>query len=175
MIRMEKCKCGKKTMKRSKYCKQCFMKIFEKRIRRELQKNPWFKKGEKVLILEDNSCKTDIIKQQVVPLIKTAKIPVKIGKKIISKGERIISPENLEDFIADFLKKILKNQTWKKDEIIRPLRQLTDTEIKQYAELKNLKKNKRKKDPILTFINKMEKEYPEIKFTLLKTSQQLFD
>jgi len=166
------CKCGKKTAEGLKYCKKCFLRIFEKRIRRELQRYPWFKKKEKVIILDDGTCKMGILKQQVLPLLEDVRVQIKIGKKKI-KGCRIISPENLEDVVGEFLEKVLENKKFKADNVIRPLRQITDKEINKYAEFKSLQYFKRKKNDILKFVDAMEKDYPETKFALLKVSQKI--
>ena len=171
---MESCKCGKRALEGLKHCKKCFLRIFEKRARKELQRYPWFKKSEKVLIIDDGTCKTEILKELVLPLIEVIRIPVKIGKKQL-KGHRIVSSENADDVIQAFLGQVLKNKKWEKDELIRPLRQITDEEINIYAELKGFKQFKRKKENILGFVNEMEERYPETKFALLKISAQLLN
>ena len=168
---MANCKCGKKAAEGLKYCKKCFTRIFEKRVRGELQRYPWFKKEEKVMILDDGTCKTEILKALVLPLIQEIRILVKINKKQL-KGHRIVSPENMEDVIQAFLSQVLKDKKWEKDEIIRPLRQITDKEINKYAKLKGLQEFKRKKDEIQGFLNEMEEKNPETKFALLKSSEK---
>ncbi len=170
----ETCKCGKKKESDLGYCKKCFIKIFEKRIRRELQKYTWFTKKDKVTILDDGTCKVAILKQLVLPLLEQARINVKF-RKSMPKAGRIISAENMEDVVLGFLTTVITNKTWKKDKIVRPLRQLTDKEINQYAKLKGLKEFKRKKDEISGFLTEMDKRYTETKYALLKSSEKLLD
>lgn len=168
------CKCRKKKAPGLDYCKKCFERIFEKRIRSELHNYPWFKKGEKVIFLDDESCKTEILKKLVLPLLEKARIEVKLSSKKPRKG-RIISADNLEDVIVEFLTAVVENKPWKKDKIIRPLRQLTDKEINQYAKLKDLKEFKRKQNPALDLVNTLEQKHQETRFALLKSSEKLLN
>ncbi|HDD70611.1 MAG TPA: hypothetical protein ENF94_00460 [Candidatus Woesearchaeota archaeon] len=171
---MVKCRCGKEALKGQKYCKRCFLRIFEKRVRKELQRYRWFKKGDKVLILDDSTSKTDILKEVFLPLVEAIRIPVKIGKRR-RKGYRIVTPENADDECHAFLAAITKNKEWKKKEEIKPLRQITDEEIQLYIKIKGFNPYKRKKDELYEFIDDMEKKYPETKFALLKSSEQSLD
>jgi hypothetical protein len=171
-MKQKNCKCGKNIFSEEKYCDKCFLKIFEKRIRKELQNYKWFKKKEKALIIDDKTTKTKIIKELVQPLIETAQIHVETGKKE-KKGYRTISPENLEDTAEKFLETTIKNKKLKKDKKIRPLQKITDAEINQYAKIKKLKRYERKKSRIITFLDELEKKNPEIKYSLLKIIEQL--
>jgi len=165
---MNTCKCGKKPNKGRKYCKKCFFRIFEKRMRREMHNYVWFKKDEKVRLIDDQTCKTKIIEQLLIPILKEARIDVKITKTK-PKNARIILTDNLDDYNGDFLKAIMNDKKLEKDAFVRPLKQISDDEINTYAKLTNLPGLKRKKDLIFDFMNSMEQRFPETKFAILNS------
>ena len=165
---MKNCKCGKKPYKSIKYCENCFLRIFEKRMRKEMHNYIWFKKHEKVRLIDDKTCKTKIIEQLLIPILKEARIDVKIVK-VKLKNARIILTDNLDDYNMAFLKAVMNNKKLEKDEYVRPLRQISDEEINTYSEIKDLKKLKRKKELIFDFMNAMDQRFPETKHAIINS------
>lgn len=168
------CKCGKKLDKGEKLCNKCFLRVVSKRIKRELHNYRWFEKTEKVRIIDDGSSRAQILEEELVPLLKKAKIDVKIVKKKM-KNTKIIVTDNLDDYAHDLIQTMTENKKWEKDELVRPLKQISDREINRYAKIKKLRSFKRKKDEIIQFLNDIEKRSPETKFAILKSGKELLD
>jgi len=164
-------------------CKSCFFKIIERRLRRYVRLNKFFKKNDKILIIDNLSfyLVKKIIKD--LPLkIFFKKIPISSlnNKKIKNyiknnKINKIVIPWTLDDEISLFLENIfLSKKTKIKKNYVKLLRTLTDNELKLFAKFKNIKfkENKKNKD-IKKFLDKLEYKHPEIKFSLLKSINQL--
>jgi tRNA(Ile)-lysidine synthase TilS/MesJ len=109
----------------------------------------------------------------------------KSGCKVINQGKntkQVLSDSS--DYISFiFMEDLLKNkgvpQTLLpvKDKIIRPFYFFLDKEIKLYADLKKLKYNKiiKKNNKWEEFMNKLEKNHPEIKQATVNSYLSLFN
>ena len=165
-------KCNKKaTIHQNKedYCRNCFIKTIEKRIRKDARLNQYFKKDQRILVRSP-------LAEKVVKDI-TKKFPVKILKKNIKAGI-IIKETTMDDEIHSFLDTFMKNKINKtklkeNKKEIKLFRTLTDSEYNTYAKLLGFKQKKRKKDNIDKTIESLEKRYPQIRYSIFQSLKKL--
>ena len=94
---------------------------------------------------------------------------------------KIIIPWNADKEDEYFLENIFSNQKSKfaghfiikEKTYIKLLLPALQAEVEIFAKIKGLKFKTRKKTKISDMLDKLEKEYPEVKFSLLKSSQEL--
>ena len=147
-------------------CRFCFSHVIEKRIRKHIRINSLFRSGD-VVVTNNNLC--------FYLLKKIIKNPrVKIVKKSSQKKAKIVIPWTTDDEIADFLENLFVNKKRKKTKEIKLLIRITDKEAILFAKNKNINYSPRKKKKqILHMLDKMEKKYPETRFSLLKSVDEL--
>jgi len=178
-------KCNKKQrIKGFEFCRNCFVSIIEKRVRKDLRVSEKIRKGDALLIIDDGSCSAKLNIQLIKKIVgDITKIKVKkqknfeISKKIDFKG-KIIVPWNLDDEILLFMRRFFSNEPFRYlgnyNNIVKPLVCLKQNECELYCKLLRIKFNKRKEKKDLTeFIEKIEKKYPGTKFGILKSSKQM--
>lgn len=170
-------------MKGFDFCRNCFIKVIERRVRKELRMSEAIKKGDNLLIIDDGTCSAKLnvllIKKSVGDITK---ITVKKGKfnpdkKISFKG-KIIAPWNLDDEILLFMNSFFNNKLFRylgdHGNIVKPLISIKQDECETFAKLTGLKYNmKTKTDDLAGFIGKIEEKYPGTKFGILKTTKQM--
>lgn len=153
-------------------CKECFINTLKKRIKREL-------KGlhnRKVLMMNDGSAAAILLKTAVSEA--TSGTPVVLDEhpdlSKISGYDAVLVPWIADNLVRDFLKEILYNVEMKPDpeNMIRPLRAITEQEIEEFARLESLPYEK-KNDELHSFIEELEKKYPSTKFAILKSLEAL--
>jgi len=177
-------KCKKKQRIRGfDFCRNCFIKVIDRRVRKELKISKAIKKGDNLLIIDDGTCSAKLNILLIKKIAgKIAKIKVKkqsfnINKKINFKG-KIIAPWNLDDEIRLFMKSFLNNKPFRYlgnyDNIIKPLACLKQDECELFAKLLGLKFRKdKKKDDLTEFIGKIENKYLGTRFSILKSSKHM--
>lgn len=185
-------KCAKPatySIQNNPYCRFCFPTVIEKRIRKYVRLNKLIKKGDKILIFCDstyNSKNTLLLFDRIIknlPIkIDTITDNYSIGQKVNqNKYNSIIFSWTLDDEINYFLEcvlnnippKFLGNYSIKDTRYIKFLLPILDKESKDYAKINGLKCKARAKHPLSTLFDTMEERYPEIRYSIFKTSQQL--
>ncbi|MBS3097189.1 hypothetical protein J4209_00170 [Candidatus Woesearchaeota archaeon] len=152
-------------------CNNCFCTIIEKRIRKHIRINKIFKKNDNILVIGDlcHYLVKKIIKDLPVKIIKTKKI-----KR--TKGYKVVIPWTLDDETNCFLNEILSKGKTKAREsaYIRLLENITDEEALLFSKLKGISfKPKKKNKDIKSILDQLEERYPETKFSLLKSINQI--
>jgi hypothetical protein len=180
-------KCNKKEkVKGFEFCRNCFISIIEKRVRKELRVSEAIKRGDALLIIDDRSCSAKLNIQLIKKIVgDITEIKVKkqksfdINKKIDFKG-KVIVPWNLDDEIILFMKCFLNNVPFKNlgnhDNSVKPLLCLKKDECELYCKLLGIKFEQKKTEEnkdIIEFVDKIEKKYPGSKFSILKSSKQM--
>jgi tRNA(Ile)-lysidine synthase TilS/MesJ len=170
-------------------CKGCFQKIIQKRIRKEIREKRLIEKGDKILVLDDGSAESKMIASLLREIIKG--LPVKIetkrtgyilGDEIKDRFNKIIIPWNAdkegEHLLSCFFEKkkprYLSHFRMKGKTYIKPLVHVLHKEIAEFCRIRKIKfKEDNKKSTASEMIGKLQKEYPEITFSLVKSSELL--
>ena len=157
-------------------CNECFCRLLEKRIRKDARINKIFSKNDRILIIGELNkyLVKSIIKELPVKLFFRAKIDKEFVKK--NKINKIVINWTLDDEIHEFLKDFFADKmtagTGKK--YIKLLRKITDKEAELFVKIKKLKFKKNKKDKhIEKFLQGLEKDHPEIRYTLFRNIKKL--
>ena len=165
-------------------CKSCFLKIVEKRVRKELRTKKLIRKNDRILVVDNGSKEFAVGHYLLKNIIKN--LPVKIAKiktnkailpKTTKKYDKVIIPWSLDDEAEDFLNALFnsKKQTKSSKKAIKLLMNISDEEIGLFAKIKKFKYRKRKKSKIKQMLDMLEKRYPGYKFSLLNSIKALSD
>ncbi len=185
-------KCGKKAeikVQNQMACKDCFLQIIQKRVRKELRIKEPIERNDKILIIDDGSAGAklseylfrDIIKDLPVEIV-VKKMKYELGKKVAGKYDKLIIPWSTDYEDEYFLECLftgkkpnyLGHYTLEDKRYIKLLIQVTDQETKDFADIKKMYYQIKKKDSQVTrFLTKLEEEYPSIKFSLLNSIRYL--
>lgn len=148
-------------------CKDCFCKVIEKRIRKKIRLNKLFKKGDRILIADELSffLVKKIIKDLPVKLF-LRKAKGKISKRVVKW--------TLDDELLVFLKNMFFGKKAKKPKQISILDVITDNEAIMFSKLNKIKFKPSIKDKnIANMLERLEKKYPEIRFSLSRSISEL--
>lgn len=164
-------------------CKSCFLKIAEKRVRKQLRINSQIKKNDKILFINNGSKEFYVGEYLFKKIIKG--LPVKITTKKSSKlnisakkHSKIIIPWSLDDEAEQFLNFVFnkKKQSRFSKKTIKLLKCLSEEEIEMFAKIKKFKYKKPKtkqKPKIRQMLDLLEQRYPGYKFSLLNSIKSL--
>ncbi|MBW2984168.1 hypothetical protein KY361_03580 [Candidatus Woesearchaeota archaeon] len=144
-------------------CKDCFCRIIEKRIRKRIRLNKLFRKGDRILIADELSFY--LIKK----IIK--ELPVKLFLRTSAdKTNKKAVKWTLDDELSAFLENIFFGKKRSKPKQISILDVITDNEAVMFSKINNIKFEPNKKDKNITnILNRLEKKYPEIRFSLSRS------
>lgn len=167
-------------------CRKCFEKIIEKRVRKEIRINVLIEKNDKLLFIDDGSAESKVSDYLVKKIIKglpvscaSKKLKYTLGKKIAGDFSKAVIPWNT-DKEGDYLlsgvfenKKIkfLGNFTIGGKTYIKPLLHVLHEEAVLFARGKGFEFSEEKIAPGM--LEELEKEYPEIKFSLMKSAEEI--
>jgi len=169
-------------------CEKCFQKIIEKRVRKEIRLKKLISKNDNILIINDGSAEFFVSERLLKNIIKDLPVEIKVKKQkyklgdtITGKYNKIIIPWNADLEDEYFLSNLFGNKKPKyaghykiKDKTyLKLLLTVLQAEVEIFADILKLKFKTRKKSNIGIMLNELEKEYPEVKFSLLKSSQEL--
>ena len=157
-------------------CQICFFEVVEHRIRKHLRMKAPLKKGQKVLLLTDSS-KESVVAEYVLDSI-TAQMPVtevvkaKLGDELNVIGfAHIFWPVDANDLAHGFLKGIFSGKQFEEKESVVGC--LLDSEVKLYADLRELQYEERTEDVFTKKMEELEGYYPGSTFGLVKSKDQL--
>jgi hypothetical protein len=169
-------------------CRSCFLKIIEKRVRRDLRISKLIKKNDRILLIDNNSAaaKASIylfrkITAALPAIIKEKKTRYDIGQEITGKFTKIIIPWTADDEDEYLLLTIFENKKLnylgnfrKKEKVyIKLLLSVSESEAEMFCTILNFEYKKQKKTVIRNLLDKFEAEHPEVKFSLLKSAKEL--
>jgi len=192
-------KCNRKSQSNFRHigplCRECFLKVIEKRLRKDIRAAKSIQKNDKILLINNESKEyyvgefllKSIIKQLPVKIYVKKSKSLKMPQKISKKYDKIIIPWSLDDEAEEFLNNIVgKNQNKSKKSAeskkeIRILKNISEEEIEFFAKIKKFKyksaetKTKAAKSRSKTkkMLDELEKRYPGYKFSLLNSIKQV--
>jgi len=167
-------------------CDPCFIKVIQKRIRKEIRLNNLISKNDSVLFLDDGSASAALLNVTLPFILKS--LPHKInklqkrysiGEKIQSEEKIILLPWNATDEADYFLDCVLTNKKSSflghfminKKRYIKPLIHITKKEIEDYAKITKVSFSFNKN--VSTELKKLDKIVPNVEFGLLKSIQEI--
>ena len=175
-------KCKRKSEKG--FCDYCFSEIIVKRIRKGLRSQSPLLKGDTLTIIDDGTVEgrlairmlPDILAGLPV-IIKSLKQKFTLGKRLTGKNSKVIIPWNADLEAGYFLESIssgkkpiwLGNYSVGRQIHIKLFLPCLQTEIVRLARINGIKNKKKETTPYMKFLDDLEKEYPEVKFSLLKS------
>ena len=158
--------------------------LIEKRIRRHIRTSNFFEKGDRILATDDitefllkkilGKLPDEIIKKK----ISLTSLSNKTAKEFIKKNKinKVVIPWTADDESVSFLKSIFGdgNISFENTSYIKLLRPVLDEEASFYAKKNKIQWQPNKKDKkVKTFIDNMQKKYPETKFSLIRSIEKL--
>jgi hypothetical protein len=173
------------------FCLSCLEKIIIKRIRKEVRESKFFEKNDSILIIDDGTKEAKVTIYLMKHLLGDMPVKIEIRKQKYSLGDKVkgrhtkvIIPWNADMEGVYFLDSIFSgkksdlrgNFTLGKKTYIKLLMPVLSFEIEGLAKAKRLQyiiiKQKKQTSGAL-MLDKLETEYPEIKFSVLKSSGEL--
>ncbi len=164
-------------------CYNCFTKIIEKRIRKHIRINKIFRKNDKILVTDDLSffLVKNIIKDLPAQIfLESADIndlsknsfKNKIKKEKINK---IVIPWTMDDENNLFLENLFLNKNKRLNKrCVKILISITEKEAELFAKINKIHfKENKKNESIKNMLDMLEEKYPETKFSLLKSIEQM--
>jgi len=150
-----------------------FSYMIEKRVRKHIRINKFFKKGDNLIIVSEicNHLIRKIIRD--LPLNIQTK---KIIPKIIPKNTLLVLPTTADDEACSMLSTIFQAKKTKKTRHVPLLLPITDKEAQHYSIINNITFKPQKKDKeVMGFVYSIQEKHPEVLHSLSKTSQHLQD
>ena len=170
-------------------CSSCFLKIIQKRVRKEIRLKRLIRENDSILVIDDGSAESQVslyllksIVKNMPVSISTRKESYRLGDEIRSENNKIIIPWNADKEDEYFLGCIfdsrkpvyighfrLKGKTY-----IKPLLPVLHREAEIFASIKNFRYRKKEETSAVSeMLDRLEEEYPEIRFSLLKSTREV--
>jgi hypothetical protein len=164
----KKCsKCENKSITNRPYlrqlCESCFLKAIEKKIRKYIRIKKKINKNDRLLVKD---------KLSLYFVKRIISMPIKIVK---IKPDKTVNLYTLDDKVSDFLAGfMLKEKIRIKKNEISLFETITDEELRIFSKIKKLdfKPNKKNKS-IHNFLDKLYKRYPEARFSIVKSCDEI--
>lgn len=183
-------KCGKAAEEKSiAACKNCFVKIIEKRVRKEIRINRLFRKGDRVALIDDKSAEAKVSGFMIKSILgnlpmefSVKKADYHLGKLSGGKSDKVIIPWCADLESEYLLSCVFENKNpehlghfMKGGKMyIKLLLPLIRREVEEFARIKGLRYyKKKKKSQAMKMLDTLETEYPDIKFGVLRSSREL--
>ena len=151
------------------FCKNCFIKVFERNIFRAIKHYEMFSKKDKLGLLKDKNYR--IILNILRKITDKRNQEIKLINKP-QKNLKIILSTNLDDIAITALSNYLNNKTIKikpnNEKLIIPLYFCSDEEIQAYSKFKNIKVSF-KQDRLRRLLNEIENKYPGTKNSIVNS------
>lgn len=170
-------------------CNGCFQKIVQKRVRKEIRINKLIEKNDKLLILDDESAEAKLMLPLLKEILKDLpvtidikKLKYELGQEIKGKHNKVIIPWNadkegeylLNCFFEEAKPKYLSNFKLKEKTYLKPFIHVMHKEIIEFCKIRQINFKEIKTASLASeMIDNLQKEYPEITFSLVKSSEEL--
>jgi tRNA(Ile)-lysidine synthase TilS/MesJ len=170
-------------------CNGCFQKIVQKRVRKEIRISKLIEKNDKVLIIDDGSAEAKLIPPLLKEILKDLPVFIDIkkskyelGTEIKGKHNKVIIPWNadkegeylLNCFFEGKKPKYLSHVILKEKTYSKPFIHVMHKEIIEFCKIRKIKFKESKTCSMASeMIDKLQKEYPEITFSLVRSSEEL--
>jgi len=127
-----------------------------------------FKKGDRILTGDELSF------YLVKRIIKDLPVKLFLKKPAGAKVNKTVIKYTLDDKLSDFLENVFFGKRIKKPKQISILDVITDNEAVMLSKINNIRFKPNKKDKnIVNLLDRLEKKYPEIRFSLSKSIPEL--
>ncbi len=163
--------------------RSCFLKIAEKRVRKEVRTKKIFRKNDSIIVLDNKSCKAKVTASILKSILKDLPVRIKIVSTLAEAdekaGNKIVVPWSLDDENRELIERIFfDKKPSEKNNTIKLLKDLSDEEIRMIAEIKKLKceekfEEKAENDLIKNKLEEFHQKYPATRFALAKTGKAL--
>jgi hypothetical protein len=170
-------------------CRGCFQKIIQKRVRKVIRIGSLIETKDRVLIIDDRSAEAKLSIYYINEIVKDPSVSVDtkkkgyvLGEKIAGQYDKIVIPWSAdmegEYLLSCFLEKkeltYLSHFKIGKKQYIKPLMHVMHKEAAELCNLLKLKFSEKKKEsPASVMIDRLQEEYPETAFGLVKSAQEL--
>jgi hypothetical protein len=170
-------------------CNGCFQKIVQKRVRKEIRINKLIEKSEKLLIIDDGSAEAKLMCSLIKEIIRDLPVFIDIKKSRYELGmeqkgkyDKVIIPWNankegeylLNCFFDGKKPKYLSHFKLKEKRYIKPFIHVMHKEIVEFCKIRKIRFKEIKTGSMVSeMIDKLQKEYPEITFSLVRSSEEL--
>ena len=153
------------------YCNSCFLRLIESRVRKELRKDKIIKAKETLFIINDRSKEYYITKYFLKRIFGNYLSVKDLKDKGRTTNNKIIIPWNMDRELSARLREYFSNKApnIRKNQVYL-LKCVIDEELMIVARILGITG---KKEPYDEFIEKIEKKYPGIKFSLYQSFEHL--
>ena len=178
-------------------CRDCFIEVIDKRIRKEMRQSGCLNIADKIIIWDDGTTNAAVCRQiiggltihlkvEVVSKRKTASDDPSQNKfsndinKIVRDGRttRIVIPWDLEQESVYDLKSMISSRGFQRDypRVIKPLKHVSRKELELYARIKGIRSGKKAmtvEDRLDKMLAELEKDSPDIRFALVRAWENI--
>ena len=159
-------------------CRECFCNNVEKRIRKYIRLSCPLKKGDTLSVLDDRSLEAQVLLFALKNLERDFPFKMRVIKRKPRNITRLVLPWNLDDTVVSFLKGVTLGTPQQK--AIAPLSVVHSKEVRLFAKYRGLRSPSRDRIGkegriILRELNKIEKNHPNVKFSVLNFSHSVKD
>lgn len=155
----------KSSYEKKQYCDECFARMLEKRVRKDIRAGGKIKPGDKIELLDDSSKEFETVK---ILLRNIFGEHLKI-KEVKAVGSKTFIPTNLDREIKDGLEVYLENKNFIGRKTL--LHNVLEKEIIEFCRIHKIKVNDKSSGNEL--IENIEKIYPGTKFALAKSLRKI--
>lgn len=169
-------------------CSECFSRIIEKRIRKELRVRKLIRKNDKLLVFDGLSLY--FLKKILTMPVKTVfkKLDVVVDETIFTnktleklkskhKTNKTIVPWTLDNETSYFLESLMENKKPRYisyvDGFVKLFRTIQEDELIQFAKIKKMGFKLMKANTAKEILDVMDSKYSETKFSLLKSIEEV--
>jgi hypothetical protein len=170
-------------------CNGCFQKIVQKRVRKEIRISKLIEKNDKLLVIDDGSAEAKLVPLLLKEILKDLPVFIDIkkskyepGTEIEGRYNKVIIPWNADKegeylmtcFFEGNKPKYLSHFKLKGKTYLKPFIHVMHKEIIEFCKIRKIKfKELKTGGPASEMIDKLQKEYPEITFSLVRSSEEL--
>lgn len=157
------------------YCNNCFIKYVEKRVRKDLRLGKYFKPNDVVYLFDDNT-KEYFVTKFFLEEIFHKNLKIREVSKIESAKGILIIPTNLDRELNNKFVEFTSNKNNKTNitaggKVVKLLSTVLEEEIIELCKLKGFPI--RNYDIKNEFIEKINKEFPETKFSMMNAFEEM--
>jgi hypothetical protein len=175
-----------------KVCEGCFLRIVEKRVRRDVRAEGWLQVADRIILLDDGTANVAVCRHFIEGLTGHSGIeivskrikdvysayPGGINRMVKGQKERVVLPWNAEQESEHLLEGMITKRGFVRDDkrVIKLLRHVSRKEVEVFAKLLRLGsvREQRTAEPkIKEFLDGLEKDSPDLRFALIRAFERL--
>ncbi|MBU1201803.1 MAG: hypothetical protein KJ583_02380 [Nanoarchaeota archaeon] len=173
MVTNKKCfGCGKKPIIKLsytiiKYCNGCFVRLIEKRVRKDIRINKKIGRNKQIKLLNDGSKEFEVAEK----ILKNIFGEFANIKKVNKTDKETLTPTNLDREARINLESYLQNEKTPKKTGKLILNNVLEEEIIIFCKIKRIKADN--KEPKNDLLESIEKKHPGTKFGIAKSFEKI--